>query len=490
MKRAPEAGHQPEEGASRVALLYAPVDNASLILFRIVFGAILTWDVSRFLSEGWIRPTYIEPEFHFKYLGFGWVEPLPGDGMLMLFALLGVAAVGITLGLFYRFCALIFGVGWLYVFLLEEVQYLNHYYLVILICFQIACMPLHASWSVDAMMNPSIRSRTAPAWALWLIRIQIGIVYFYAGLAKFKWDWLAGRPTLFMWLNWAEGKAVVESIPPELAAYGLSYGGLLLDLLVVPLLLWRRTRWAAFCAALFFHASNKLLFKIGIFPYFMIAVTTLYFDPDWPRRLWRRLRRVAPIERGRPIVSAPAAPISVNGRRKLWAGVLGLYLLIQLLVPLRHHLYPGTVIWTEEGQYFAWHMLLRMKRFRGKMWVTDPATGEKMWIDPHKYLPKWQADAFGKRPDMIVQFAHYLDERLEARGMKDQEIRAEIYASLNGRPAELLIDPEIDLTEVRRSLWPRSYVLPLTHPLPPMSKIIEEIKRSRQESPPESVNTE
>ena len=72
-----------------------------------------------------------------------------------------------------------------------------------------------------------------------------------------------------------------------------SYGGLLFDLAVVPLLLWKRTRLQAFLAAVVFHLCNALLFEfsIGVFPWMMIAATLMFFDPSWPRmRLSRRTR--------------------------------------------------------------------------------------------------------------------------------------------------------------------------------------------------------
>lgn len=485
MDRQPEGqSRAPRWSIERVVrAMYAPVDNASLELFRIFFGAILVWEIFRFFEYGWIKRIYIDPDFHFRFLGFGWVEALPGDGMYTLFALLGVAAAGIMLGLFYRLCVFSFGLGWLYIFLIEEARYLNHFYLVILLCFLMATMPLNRGWSIDALMNPLIRSRTAPAWSLWLMRAQIGIVYFYAGLAKLKWDWLMGRPSLFMWLSWAEDKPIMDWISPAYPAYFLSYGGLLLDLFVVPLLLWRRTRLAAFLAALFFHSSNKMLFNIGIFPIFMTAATTLYFDSDWPRRLWRRFRPGVTRSKqpGPPRPSAPAPKVTLTPGRKAWAAVLALYMVIQLLVPLRHYFYPGTVIWTEEGQYFAWHMLLRHKSYVARFWVVDPATGEKAWVDPKKYLPEWQTQALGKRPDRVVQFVRYLEERMEKRGMHDREIYGEVYVSLNGREPELLIDPEFDLTEAERTLCPRPYIMPLTEPLPPMSEEVADIREKLSE---------
>ena len=67
--------------------------------------------------------------------------------------------------------------------------------------------------------------------------------------------------------------------------YLFSYGGLLLDLFAVPLLLWPRTRNLTYAVTLGFHLMNAQLFNIGMFPWFMICATLLFFPPDWPRRV-------------------------------------------------------------------------------------------------------------------------------------------------------------------------------------------------------------
>ena len=69
--------------------------------------------------------------------------------------------------------------------------------------------------------------------------------------------------------------------------YSFVIGGLLLDLLVVPLLLWRRTRLFAFVAAVLFNLINAVIFDIGIFPWLMLGALLIFFPPDLPRRFAR-----------------------------------------------------------------------------------------------------------------------------------------------------------------------------------------------------------
>ena len=88
--------------------MFAGVDGTSLAVFRIAFGALLLWDVLKYFRHDWIGRMFIAPAFMFKYYGFEWVEPWPGDGMYFHFAALGVLAFLIMVGLFYRLAAVLF----------------------------------------------------------------------------------------------------------------------------------------------------------------------------------------------------------------------------------------------------------------------------------------------------------------------------------------------------------------------------------------------
>ncbi|MEJ7873187.1 MAG: HTTM domain-containing protein, partial [Rubrobacteraceae bacterium] len=115
--------------------LFAPVDIASLVFFRIAFGVLMLWEVWIQFSNGLIQRNYIDPTYHFTYYGFGWVQPWSGNGMYLHFLALGVLAVCIALGLWYRVSVVLFFVGFTYVFLLDQALYLNHFYLICLVSF-------------------------------------------------------------------------------------------------------------------------------------------------------------------------------------------------------------------------------------------------------------------------------------------------------------------------------------------------------------------
>jgi hypothetical protein len=134
---------------------------------------------------------------------------------------------------------------------------------------------------------------------------------------------------------------------------------------------------------------------------------------------------------------------------------------VQVLVPFRHLLYPGNVHWSEEGHRFAWHMKLRDKDATARFLATDPSGGRTWQVDPRAYLTAWQIQAMESRPDMIRQFSHHLANDLRSQGYENIEIRANVMASLNGRPAQRLIDPATDLATQPRSLLPAAWILPL-----------------------------
>src|SRR6185369_2958384 len=68
-------------------------------------------------------------------------------------------------------------------------------------------------------------------------------------------------------------------------AIAMAWSGMLFDLSIVPLLLWKKTRAAAYVVCVLFHVTNSVLFPIHVFPWFMIFASTIFFEPGWPRRV-------------------------------------------------------------------------------------------------------------------------------------------------------------------------------------------------------------
>jgi len=171
-------------------------------------------------------------------------------------------------------------------------------------------------------------------------------------------DWLAGT-SMRAWLPARTHYPLVgQFFNQEWVFYLFSYGGLGFDLLIVPLLLYRRTRPFAYTFAVIFHLMNAYSFRIGIFPWLMMAATLLFFPPDWPRQLLAKVqRKESPLED-----EATSMPEISPFYRLITTHALILYLAFQLLMPFRQGLYPGSSSWTQEGYFFSWNMMLDTKR--------------------------------------------------------------------------------------------------------------------------------
>ena len=443
------------------AALFTPIDGSFAAYFRIVFGLIMFVDVVLHLAGGAVEHVWAAPRIHFKYYGFEWVQALPGAGMHWLFAALGVLSLFVTLGFCYRLSATLLFVGFTYTFLVEKAAYQNHFYLLCLISFFMIWIPSHRTFSIDAWRGWIRSDGTVPTWTLWLLRGQIAIVYFFGGLAKLNSDWLHGEP-MRLWLkNYGDYWLIGPFVQEEWLVSFFTFGGLGLDLLIAPLLLWSRTRPWAFVAALAFHLLNNWIFRIGIFPWFMIGATPLFLSADWPRWALARLR--GQVFFATPVGGRPAC--ALTSRQFAATTLLAAYAVIQLLVPLRHLLYPGDPSWTEQGHRFAWRMMLRDKRVDAKFTLRAPNTQLDWTVRLDRYLAPWQQRVIVNDPDMILQFCHHLKEEKLRQGFADYEVYARISTSLNGRRPQLMIDPEIDLGSRSRSLLPLPWIKTLSTPL-------------------------
>lgn len=450
--------------AARWRWWFDPVPIDSLVAFRIYFGVMAGLDCLWFLTEGWVATTFLEPVVLFKYYGFEWVRPWPGNGMYLHFAALVALAACVSCGLFYRVATVLFALGFTYVFLLEKAIYLNHMYLICLVSGLLAVVPAHRAFSLDVRRNPRLFSETVPRWCLWLVRFQIAVPYIYGGLAKLHRDWLTGDVMFMFFVDEGDYPVFGSAMTSDLVVAFFTYGGLVFDLTIVPLLLWRRTRFAAFCCAVAFHLMNAMLFQIGIFPWLMIGATTIFLPPDWPRRFLQVPVRLPALSSITPLSGAQIRTLVL----------LAIYVAFQLLFPLRQFLYPGDPNWTDEGQTFSWRMMIRAKLSRVEVMAVDTNTGRRGPMPPEKFLNPRQLRNLRRSPDLMLQFSHFLAREHRRLGGGPLQVYWRAYCSLNGRKPQLLIDPDVDLAAQPRTWRPAQWILPLTEP-----SMSDEIRRQR-----------
>jgi vitamin K-dependent gamma-carboxylase len=423
--------------------LGTPVDAAGVACFRIAFGLVMAFSAVRFMAKGWIDALFVEPRFHFAYPGMEWLSPWPAPWLYAHFALMTAAALGVALGFCYRSSALLLFLTFTSAELYDQTYYLNHYYLASLIAGLCCVLPLQRAWSVDAWRAGRRGGTVARAVPL-LLRAQLAIVYLFAGLAKLDGDWLLRGEPLRTWL---QAHAELPLLGPWLqlpeTALALSWTGAAFDLSIAGWLCLRRTRLPAYLAVIAFHLATALLFPIGIFPWLMIALTPVFFAHDWPR---------GPAAGTRPSAGQPLGLLA--------SAALGAYLLIQIALPLRHLAYPGAVNWSEEGFRFAWRVMLIEKTGSVTLRVRDLDRGEELALRPRDELTARQHGQMVTQPALIAAYARHVAERYASQGRR-VAVYADAWASLNGRPAQRLIDPSADLAQPRPWLAADPAIVPL-----------------------------
>jgi len=216
-----------------------------------------------------------------------------------------------------------------------------------------------------------------------------------------------------------------------------------------------------------FNLINSVIFDIGIFPWLMLGALLIYFPPDLMRRFARAFMSPGEEFVDATPVSASSNCSSLSTSQKVVVAMLAMYLMVQVILPLRHYLYPGDVSWTEEGHNFSWHMKLRTKTGEAVFTVTHPESGQTWTIKPQDYLESHQVVKVITKPDLILHFGHFLADEKKRAGYDNVEVRAHVMVSLNGRPPQLLIDPSVDLTKEEVGLLPARWIVPLTTPLVP-----------------------
>lgn len=440
--------------------LSQPRDIAALAVFRVAFGAIVTISALRFLCFGWVDQLFVMPRFHFRYWAFSWIPTPSPEAAWALFVALAVLGALVAVGLLFRPAVALLFLVFTYLQLVDVATYLNHYYLVSLLALLLSFMPAHRWLSVDALLRPALRAETTPNWVYLLLRAQVAVVYVNAGLAKATADWLLHAQPLDIWLSARTSLPLVGPfLDAPVVAYAASWAGFLFDTTIVVWLSWRRTRRAAYGAVLAFHAMTWVLFPpIGMFPVIMVVAALVFFEPAWPRRFFVR----------QPAVNVTPSPPPTRRRFALGLTLALTFLALQIGVPLRTHLYAGNVSWHEQGMRFSWRVMTREKNGSVTFVVRDPRDGREWLVPPGKYLTRVQEREMAVQPDLILQLAQRIARDFAAAGRPGVRVYADARVSLNGRPAERLIDPEVDLASEADGLAPKSWILPAPGGNPPL----------------------
>lgn len=471
--------------------LFKQVDASSMALTRIVVGTALGWHLFKlYPAVGGLYPD--GPQFQFPYELTPWM--VPGTTLQMtvvMFATL-IAAATVTIGALYRASILALFVGFTYLHFCDRTLWNNHFYFISLLLFAMCFCDADRVWSMRIQREDRPTPSTVSNWQLVMLKLLLSIVYFYGGITKLNPDWLFAFEPM---------ERMVEEFVAKHPSYDLewmlrpwcvfffTYGGLLFDLAIPFLLWWNRTRWFGVLLMTMFHGTNHFMYTIGIFPPLMWAGSlALYCEPSTPRRVLRRITGRTNAEEHTPVL--PAEPTS-RARRSLITWVLGIVLLFQLIHPFRHFLYRDHVDWTYVAKAFSWRMMAFARDGHAEFYFVDHDRRMvtrilEPGLDPSKNIPRnippyrvYRDYGVLKNPLCQAEYAHYLRRELESQGITNFEIRVLSVGSMNGRPYQFIIDPELDLSNVEVPFWKTpEWIIPL-----------DRAQEPGQYPPPEEVAT-
>ena len=319
-------------------------------------------------------------------------------------------------------------------------------------------LPAEAYFSVDSYKG-KIDYQKIPKYCVDSIKLMLGIVYFYAGLAKLNSDWLFKAQPLKIWLSSKYDIPIIGEtlMHREWFHYAMSWSGMLYDLTIPFLLLYKKTRPYAFILVVIFHVFTRVLFQIGMFPYIMIIATLIFFDEDVHKNLISKIKQVLGFMHLKPI---PCQDKTYHYRYpRLNYAILIIFFSIQILLPWRYVLYPKELFWTEEGYRFSWRVMLMEKAGYTQFKIVDAKTGKYFVVRNSDFLTTLQEKQMSFQPDFILEYAHYLGDHFKSQGHKNIQVFVDCHVALNGRLSQRYIDPNVDLYQIKESFQHKSWIL-------------------------------
>lgn len=448
--------------------LFKEVPIYPLVTFRIVFGFLMLVSTARFMYLGWVDDHFVNTQFQFKYYGFEWASLLQPFWIYLMHVVMLIAALGLIIGFFYRLSALSLFFTFTYTELIDLTYYLNHYYFVSLICLLLIFIPANKYFSVDCRIWPKISSKTTSAWHINILKFQIFVVYFFAGIAKINEDWLVHALPMKIWLPANDTVPFLGRIfSNSWAPYLFSWVGMFYDTFIIFFLLYKPSRIYAYILVIIFHVTVGILFQIGVFPIMMIGVTLIFFSSKWHEKSilgaknWFQKSKVAFSSAETYIPERSFVKRNSQLDNRIITFLISSFVLFQLLFPLRYLCYPGNLFWTEEGYRFSWRVMLMEKAGTATFYVKDLDTGREGIVENREFLNSHQEKQMAFQPDMILQFAHFLGKHYQQSGKDMPEVHVEAWVTLNARPSQLIIDPKINLMEVQDSWKQKNWIIPL-----------------------------
>ena len=447
--------------------LFKPVSASVVSTFRILFGSLLFLEMLYFWRINFVSYGLTMPVFHLKYDYLEWVEALPEPVMYGILALMTICSLCIAAGFLYRIATGIFCVGFTYFMLIEQSHYNNHFYLFVLLLGVMFFMDADKMYSIRNKRKPT--DGKIPYWNHLLLIFLLFITYFFGGIAKLSSEWIGGGLPQALVNNLPASNFMKTALGADGLAKFLQYGGVIFDLSIGFLLLYKPTRWFAVIGVLIFNYTNgTILFSdIGYFPLFMVCATILFFEPNFVEKIFsyenetksksKKSKKKTPIA-----TTTTSTPIVWNTKKSITTAVLGVFILIQLVLPIRHVFYSGIPEWTGENMRFAWRMKMQTKDVKNlELKFKDIVTQEELTLPIQQHLTGHQMQHITEDPNYLVQLAKYFKRASTGRDLTNVVVRADVELSFNGRKVQKMVNPQTDLSVINPRDRNPSWVIPL-----------------------------
>ncbi|KAK3089183.1 hypothetical protein FSP39_001567 [Pinctada imbricata] len=471
---------------SFVRLMCRPCDPASLAVLRICFGLLMMIDIPQERGMANADSRWGNKDLC-RFPLFNNLQVLPLEWMFVAYFTMFTGAAGIMLGLMFRTSCVLFMIPYWYIFFLDKTVWNNHSYLYGLFSIMLLVSDANRCWSIDGLLSPSIRNTHVPLWNYTLFRTQIFMVYFIAGLKKLDTDWMSGYSMQWLSKRWVFDPFRILLTDEQIDLFVVHFGGLTIDLFTGFLMFFDRTRPVAMFFTGMFHAMNSQLFSIGMFPYAMLATLPLFCIFSWPRSVLSYLScsktddlvkpsshcvyskdQIKSDEKTKTSLSSTSPPpVQISFVHKTGTIFTIVYIAIQAFLPFSHGITKGYNNWTNGLYGYSWDMMVHSWSTQHiRLTYVDKNTREVGYLDPHAWVEP--ANRWSSHADMMVQYAHCIEDRLKKYEVENIELYFDVWKSMNNRFQQRMYDPRINLLGVEWSPFKEvSFSLPLLVDLSP-----------------------
>ncbi|WP_298515605.1 HTTM domain-containing protein [uncultured Kordia sp.] len=431
-------------------LVFKSIDVSIVAIFRIFFGMFMTYQMIYYYEIDYTFQFIFGPEVLFPYQGLEFLQPFSLGFLKVIHAGLLISAILITLGFLYRYAMIFFFVGFSYFSFIDKTLYNNHIYLIALIAFVMIFMNADRKYSLRVKFSKKPLSKLVPAWQQNILIFLLSVVYFYGGISKLSPNWLDSNLVGYT-IDQAQSSVLTNLFPKETLIMLIKYGGLIFDLSIAFILLNKRTRlFGVILVVIFSYTNNSILFDdIGIFPFFMICATILFFDSKKVGNYVDGIfmsKSTENSEEQEAVLDQNESPKF----KKLTLICIFLFVAFQLVFPLRHHFLTTNPEWTGIAQKFSWRMKMQSRNVtQFTMSLVDRATSQRYNLDGTTFVTRNQFMHMPEDPYTFVHLAKYISKKLYLeQGLVNPIIKADLQVEFNGMPTQHMLDPRIDLTKM------------------------------------------